>query len=316
MAALLTTHLTFQEIYNSSLKSSNGSVITFHKESEDVTFKNLTGHNIIRFSNDGLSFRLINNHNFTKLPVRHVSLTVDQGETYLMLNYKTSTGEIKHFVVKNISCNFQGHDTGFNLYSEDNKEQFCLGKNGCVGIGINAPTESLHVLGNVAVKDSKSATTLKPDSLISNSQLYIGSDGENRIQINGRGDVLPINDNYLNLGSTFHRFSDVYSVNGGISTSDRKLKTNIEPSDLGLEFICALEAVKYKWKQNGHRYHYGLIAQDLENALNGKDFAGLVKNTDEDSINYGLRYNELISPMISAIQQLHTKIARLEKYLI
>lgn len=160
-----------------------------------------------------------------------------------------------------------------------------------------------------------------------------------------RGNIMPSVDDSYNLGSATHRFDDVYATNATIQTSDERLKDEIEGSDLGLDFINELRPIKYKWldytvsgtKQvevtssgiNGNydvtgtedvpyeydrtfiRKHYGLCSQEVLTTISGMgktsiDFAGIVycKETDR----FGLRYEEFISPMIKAIQELSTKV--------
>ena len=57
-----------------------------------------------------------------------------------------------------------------------------------------------------------------------------------------------------------------------------------------------------------------MIAQDVKETLEGKDFGGLVdpSSTNEDG-QMGLRYSEFISPMIMSIKQLNNKIEKLER---
>ena len=59
------------------------------------------------------------------------------------------------------------------------------------------------------------------------------------------------------------------------------------------------------WKRN----HYWLIAQELEEALWGIDFGGLV--IDEEG-NYAVRYDQLICPLIKAVKELSEKVKILE----
>lgn len=68
--------------------------------------------------------------------------------------------------------------------------------------------------------------------------------------------------------------------------------------------------VEEEHTQSHSRSHYGLIAQEVEEALEGKDFAGLIK--DEDIGTYGLRYQEFIAPLIKAVQELSARIDILE----
>ena len=100
--------------------------------------------------------------------------------------------------------------------------------------------------------------------------------------------------------------------------SDEQDKTAISGSDLGLDFIDRLNPVSYRWN-DGSRTHYGLIAQQLEAVISevGKsntDFAGIIKNDsniEDREYTYGIRYQELIAPMIKAIQELSAENAAL-----
>ncbi|MGE4169148.1 MAG: phage tail protein [Candidatus Margulisiibacteriota bacterium] len=67
------------------------------------------------------------------------------------------------------------------------------------------------------------------------------------LRINSSGDILPGVDDAQDLGSSSKRYDDVYATNATIQTSDERLKTNIEDTPLGLDFINALRAVRYKW---------------------------------------------------------------------
>ena len=83
---------------------------------------------------------------------------------------------------------------------------------------------------------------------------------------------------------------------------------------MGLDFINSLRPVSYHWKSGPDLgLHYGLIAQETESAIlsshvqqNG-DTTPIVDH-DEKSDRYGLRYTELISPMIKAVQELSSML--------
>jgi len=135
------------------------------------------------------------------------------------------------------------------------------------------------------------------------------------------GALLPAADNAKTLGAAGARWSAIWAATGTIQTSDARQKTAIEPSDLGLDFILSLNPVKYRWRDGGsetgeprpgQRTHYGLLAQDVLTALQGQDFAGhiLADPSDADS-EQGLRYDELIAPLIKAVQELATVVATL-----
>ena len=129
--------------------------------------------------------------------------------------------------------------------------------------------------------------------------------------ISSTGDIEPGVSGTYDLGSSNFKWQDVYATNGIIQTSDETQKENITTSDLGLNFINALNPVSYKFI-SGSRTHYGLGAQSVETTLesfekDSMDFAGLITGS-----NYGLRYSEFISPMIKAIQELTDKVNQLE----
>lgn len=164
--------------------------------------------------------------------------------------------------------------------------------------------------------------------------LTIGVDASSNIILTPLGGVLyttgaiaPTTDNLYDVGTLGNRWDDVYATNGTIQTSDENDKESIQDSTLGLDFISDLRPVRFKWKKvykkdgaqdddleektdEEKRYHYGLLAQEVEEVLNGEDFAGLIK--DENSGKYGLRYNELFAPMIKAIQELKERVEELE----
>jgi hypothetical protein len=126
------------------------------------------------------------------------------------------------------------------------------------------------------------------------------------------GAVLPALDNAQTLGDAGARWSAVWSTTGTIQTSDRRDKTDIAPTDLGLDFILALNPVRYRW-QEGTRTHHGLIAQEVAEVLAGRDFAGhvLFDPTDPQS-RQGLRYDAFIAPLIASIQTLAARVSALE----
>ena len=133
------------------------------------------------------------------------------------------------------------------------------------------------------------------------------------------GNLIPGRDNVYDLGQgdnvgsglKITRWDDVYATNGTIQTSDINQKENIVESDLGLTFVNSLRPVSYTWIGKT-RTHYGLIAQEVSSSLSGVgkttlDFAGLTTGSM-----MGLRYAELISPMIKAIQELSNEVNQLK----
>lgn len=122
----------------------------------------------------------------------------------------------------------------------------------------------------------------------------------------------PATDNTITLGASGARWSAIWSATGTIQTSDARQKRDIAPSDLGLDFVLALNPVQYRYRSGG-RCHYGLLAQQVQTALAGRDFAGHVladpANADSEQ---GLRYDAFVAPLIAAIQELSARLAALE----
>ena len=134
-----------------------------------------------------------------------------------------------------------------------------------------------------------------------------------------------IEDDSNDLGSPVGRWDDIYATNGTIQTSDANNKSNIANSDLGLNFVSQLTPRKYTLNGgDSSRTHYGLIAQEVKTVLDNNnistnDFAAYIASEvlDENEqgtgeYKYGLRYTELISILIKAIQELEQRIQDLE----
>jgi hypothetical protein len=171
-----------------------------------------------------------------------------------------------------------------------------------------------------------------------------------RVALNNNGYFLPLTDNVYSLGASGFRWSEVWAANGTIQTSDERAKTNVKNSELGLNFINSLRPVSYKFKSGGNkvikqiyrnnlgkeceqddptakpaeiikesvagnRTHWGLIAQEVKASADkyNVDFGGWIK-TDLSDVNSeeGLRYEELIAPLIKAVQELSAKVIALE----
>ena len=138
--------------------------------------------------------------------------------------------------------------------------------------------------------------------------------------------VIPSVDNQGYIGDSQHRWQAIYATNGTIQTSDIREKTEIKPTKLGLDFINDLTPVSYKWIEGerldaskDERNHQGLIAQEVAKTLekHGVDknkFGGLdIQKTDEYNDFHAMSYEQLIAPMIKAIQELKAEIEELKK---
>jgi hypothetical protein len=119
-------------------------------------------------------------------------------------------------------------------------------------------------------------------------------------------------DNQIRLGNTAITYAGIQVA--WTVTSDRRYKENINPIGLGLGFISKLNPVSYQRKNDENKKtEYGLIAQEVEEVLKelGIENHAMLTITDEGM--YELRYNDLIAPMIKAIQELKEQNEQLKK---
>lgn len=90
------------------------------------------------------------------------------------------------------------------------------------------------------------------------------------------------------------------------STSDIRLKKDIQELGRGLSFITKLRPVQYRLKEGNNRIDFGFIAQDIE-ALLGSGYNVLGIGDDEERM-LSLRYTDFIAPMVKAIQEQQAQI--------
>jgi len=114
-------------------------------------------------------------------------------------------------------------------------------------------------------------------------------------------------DNKVRIGNT-----DVSVIEGQVTltaTSDARLKDSITPVSGGLALVNDLNPVSYHRINNTHSdIEMGLLAQEVKATLarHGLGNSGMVHQPTEDSY-MSLRYNDLLAPMIKAIQELDAK---------
>jgi len=113
--------------------------------------------------------------------------------------------------------------------------------------------------------------------------LYIGSPQGTDAYIGmGGGQVYPATstgayrDNAMDIGSINGRWDDIYATNGTIQTSDRNEKQDIEvltAAETAVAVACKGLLRKFRWidaveeKGDDARIHFGIIAQDLQDAF-------------------------------------------------
>ena len=161
------------------------------------------------------------------------------------------------------------------------------------------------------------------------NELGIIAGGTGRCLVGATGHFRPWAAATYYCGTSAFPWLGVYGKDAYVATSDSRLKTDVVDSDLGLSFIATLRPVSFRWRETGQvdaqgtpsqrpgvRPHYGLIAQEVRQALDGlghDDFAGYCYDADDDT--YALRYSEFIAPLIKAVQELAARVEKLEAQL-
>jgi len=159
------------------------------------------------------------------------------------------------------------------------------------------------------------------------NDIYIGTGDTTLRFADGSDAILPTGtdsatrDGAIDLGHPSHRFDDIYATNGTIQTSDRNEKQDIEAlSDAEQRVAVAAKGLlrKFRWKSaveekgDDARIHFGIIAQDLQDAftaegLDSGRYAMFISSTwtdeetGEERTRLGVRYSELLAFIISAI---------------
>ncbi|MEC4004014.1 tail fiber domain-containing protein [Flavobacterium sp. SUN052] len=175
-----------------------------------------------------------------------------------------------------------------------------------VAMGDGALVNNTFGFENVAI-----GTNALPNIVNGNDNIGIGigagsnlNFGSNCIVI-GSNAMTPNNtSNQIRIGNSDITYAGV-QVAWSI-TSDKRWKDDIQKSPLGLNFINKLNPVTYtRINDENKKIEYGFIAQELEQALNNSDAKNNGIITIGDDGMYSVRYNDLISISVKAIQEQH-----------
>lgn len=181
-------------------------------------------------------------------------------------------------------------------------------------IGLSALYNNVNGFDNVATGIQSLFNNISGDKNTANGResLSLLTTGNNNIGIGYLANVpTATGSNQVRIGNTAITYAGTqvaWSV-----TSDRRWKENIQPSNLGLNFINDLKPVFYTRKNDEtKKVEYGIIAQELEASLEkfGANTNGIITKDDEGM--YSVRYNDLLAPMIKAIQEQQAMIEELK----
>ena len=190
----------------------------------------------------------------------------------------------------------------YTTYSSYNQTLAACSQNSCCPAGVQGNT----ALGNNA---GLSITTGSNNTTLGNSAGSQITTGSNNTAIGYNAQVpSATTSNQIRIGDTAITYAGVQVA--WTITSDRHAKSNIQDSNLGLDFISKLRPVSY-YRNNdaSEKLEYGFIAQEVEEVLNS---AGITNNgiiALDDKGGYSMRYNDLFAPIVKTIQAQQNQIA-------
>lgn len=129
--------------------------------------------------------------------------------------------------------------------------------------------------------------------------------------IGSRSGTATVSSSHFNILTTV---SGVTTTGGGSNitiapSSDERLKQDIVPEPLGLDFIDALNPVEYRLKANPAMKYHGFIAQDVAPLISATD--DCLYQTNPDGM-LGVDYIAIIAPLVNAVKELKQRIEILE----
>lgn len=123
------------------------------------------------------------------------------------------------------------------------------------------------------------------------------------------GRVEPDDDANYTLGSASLRWERAFIFNGVYSSSDARMKKNIQHLQYGINTVMNLNPVSWNWKKGDSLKHMGFLAQEVKPLL--PDMIDEGKNG-----NLSMNYQELIPVLTKAIQEQQQMIEELKKRII
>jgi hypothetical protein len=193
------------------------------------------------------------------------------------------------------------------------------------GFGFSALSSITTGQGNVGVGDTAGAYANHTNCTAIGYNSLQSSTARSNISALGANAGVS-GDNQVQLGDSY---TTTYAYGAVQNRSDLRDKTDIRDTTLGLDFVNQLRPVDFRWDYREDyrtspdqtlgeithdgthkrtRYHHGLIAQEVPS-----EFGGLQDHSikgGEDVLSLG--YEELIAPLIKAVQELTAKNSALE----
>lgn len=285
----------------------------------------------------------VNNLNFSSLGATSQDIINTIAENAILA--KIGDGQISESKLGNISANKITSGTiSAGLIDTSSLSSVFINTSANITSALTVQGATVRATGNVLTGDRlehNGASNTYIDIGQTSSFFFRPNGGTTGMQLSGssgssfvRSHWKPNLNNTFDLGSSGLRWDDIYT-NGSVNTSDITLKTDVENTTLGLNFLNTLQPIEFKWADGGVRTHLGFSAQDVKQKL--IDYAGddqnyalytqgsyaesvddvdeegnLIEDLPDDFESYGLRYDELIPVLVKSIQELTARIEVLE----
>jgi hypothetical protein len=207
-----------------------------------------------------------------------------------------------------------GDDTNTGMFSpaadtiaftEGGAERMRITSSGNVGIGTTSPSQRLHVNGGV--QGNRFIATSNNNSIAS-AGLYggIGLTIKNVYSSSSTSYATMISFRN-NINGEAGRIRTNGSSTQYVSTSDERLKENIQDAGDAGSKIDAIQIRQFDWKGSGEHEDFGVIAQELQSVAPEAVSEG---ETADDMM--GVDYSKLVPTLIKEIQSLRNRVAELE----
>ena len=217
------------------------------------------------------------------------TFTVNAGTAVTAVSVAATTGEL--FTITNnltdgsiFSVNDVSGIPSIDVDADGTIQLAPTGTTEMVGIGTTNPTSKLHVVGDVNITGVITATA---GAGIASATILTDAG----IDPNGTSTFLNVNITGIATAADFN------------SSSDIKLKTNVQRISDPLDKIIRIEGVSFNWKKDNSP-SIGVIANELEKVL-----PQLVTDSDPKAVNY----NGLIGVLIEAVKEQQSEIDSLKE---
>ncbi len=301
---------------DSGRNSSWGGKIVFVTDTETRMTIGSSGNVLVGVSNEGATgLSLANNYNVSfsegsNLSFANVFRQATSGATVIGSGYKrTSTGN-KMAVSHSSAWAKSAISVGYAAI------KFFTDAETTVAVGTDiTPTERMRIdsTGKVFIGTSGTSfnerLTVNSNSAPYSAHLFAGSGAtaplicRNQNGVSGsRSQIIFYYDS-----SAVGSITSTPSATGYGTSSDQRLKSNIEDADDAGSKVDAIQVRKFDWKVDGSHQDYGMVAQELQAVA-----PEAVQAPEDPDEMMAVDYSKLVPMLVKEIQSLRARVAQLE----